>query len=43
MSEKRKCPNCGNKSLHFIMGKWTCVECEYHSDKLDKKVSKSFR
>lgn len=40
---KRKCPNCGNYSLEFMLGEWVCSECEYHSKQIDKKVEKSFR
>jgi ribosomal protein L37AE/L43A len=39
----KKCPNCGNKSLKFILREWACLECEYHSKKLSKEVRKSFR
>jgi len=38
-----KCPNCGNKSLKFILNEWVCMECEYHSDESKKEVRKSFR
>ena len=40
---KRKCPNCGNKSLEFVLGEWACHECEYHSEKPSKEVRRSFR
>jgi len=39
----KKCPNCGNRSLKFILNEWICNECEYHSKKPKKKVEKSFR
>ncbi|MFH7861054.1 MAG: hypothetical protein QW602_03600 [Candidatus Aenigmatarchaeota archaeon] len=39
----RKCPNCGNKSLTKILGEWVCFECEFHSEKLNKGVDKTFR
>jgi len=43
ISVKRKCPNCRNRSLEFILGEWVCHECEYHSEKINKDVGKSFR
>ncbi|MCS7094061.1 MAG: hypothetical protein RMJ18_02680 [Candidatus Aenigmarchaeota archaeon] len=41
-SEKKKCPNCGNFSLEFILEEWVCHECEYHSSD-EEKVEGSFR
>jgi len=42
MASKKKCPNCGNKSLELILDEWVCHECEYHTHKI-KKVKGSFR
>jgi hypothetical protein len=42
MTEKRKCPNCGNNSLESILDEWVCHECEYHRGKR-KKAKGSFR
>jgi rubredoxin len=42
MNERRKCPNCGNESLEFILDEWVCHECEYHTKDL-KKIKGSFR
>lgn len=41
--EIKKCPNCGNKNLKFILNEWICMECEYHNKKPKKEVEKSFR
>jgi rubredoxin len=39
----RKCPNCGSKSLKFILNEWVCFECEFHSKELNKRIKGSFR
>ena len=39
----KKCPNCGNNSLKFVLNEWVCLECEYHSKEAKKEVEKSFR
>jgi len=42
MAKVKKCPNCGNRSLRFLVGKWICVECEYHKDK-PRRMKRTFR
>lgn len=39
----KKCPNCGDESLKFILDEWICSECEYHSKSRKKNTKASFR
>ncbi|MEM0333630.1 MAG: hypothetical protein QXX30_04205 [Candidatus Aenigmatarchaeota archaeon] len=39
----KKCPNCGNFTLEFILGEWVCHECEYHTKNLRNRKKGTFR